>query len=43
MRTAILFFGTCLLGVHLFAQEFTIKFATLAPEGSTLDHGDEGI
>jgi len=35
MRKVILLFGTFLLGAHLFAQEFTIKFATLAPEGST--------
>ncbi len=35
MRRAILFFGMCFLASHLVAQEFTIKFATLAPEGST--------
>ena len=35
MRKLLLLLGSCFLGAQLFAQEFTIKFATLAPEGST--------
>ena len=35
MRKLIFLLGLLFVGTVLFAQEFTIKFATLAPEGST--------
>ncbi|MBI2428083.1 MAG: TRAP transporter substrate-binding protein DctP [Ignavibacteriales bacterium] len=35
MKSILLFFYTVLFTLSLFSQEFKIKFATLAPEGST--------